>query len=261
MKIVVINLKEDKDRLAHMHQELQTLGLPYEVQHAFRGKAIPQDLQRYFLNERGDIDSAMTEAEIGCYASHLAVMADLLKSEDEDMVLVMEDDLALSPLLPEFVRSVEGLPENWEIIRLSNPSKSTYTPVANLPNIGEVVQYWRVPNNAGAYLVSKKGAQKFLEYRALRKRPIDEDLRRPWEHDIQTYGILPPLATANILASSIDRISGERSLPARKRFKDAGHKRVAELSFRVHTFGVLGSADHFLRSLLSGKKRRTRTVG
>ncbi|WP_114008185.1 glycosyltransferase family 25 protein [Cohaesibacter intestini] len=259
MRFLVINLDRDADRLRYMFEELHKRGFKPERISAFLGTSIPDDLKPHFLTENGDIDSAMNKGEIGCYASHLYAMQQILAQEEDEPVCIMEDDLHFDSSFAHLPQIVTELPEDWEILRISNPAKAYYDTVKTWQGIGALVRYWRVPNTAGAYVMNKAGARKFLTYQILRKRPIDEDMRRPWEHGMESYGILPSPITNNIFDSSIDAIGGDRSLPARKRFADAGNHYGQEWRYRVRTFGLFGCLKAMLATLLFKTRYKKRS--
>ena len=257
MRFMVINLDRDSDRLAYMSDALSSRGFTLERIPAFLGKAIPDDLKPYFLDQHGAINSAMNTGEIGCYASHLYAMQQILAQESDEPVCVMEDDLQFSDSFAHLPNLVADLPDDWEIVRISNPAKSFYQIVKTWQGIGSLVRYWRVPNTSGAYIINKAGARKFLTYQLLRKRPIDEDLRRPWEHGMETFGILPSPTINNIFDSSINAIGGDRSVPGRKRFTDAANTPLTEWRFRLRSFGPFGCLKAVLATLLFKKHYKT----
>jgi len=152
----------------------------------------------------------------------------------------------LGPRLPEFLSRLNELPRDWDIVRLSNPTKSAWLSISRLEGVGDVARYLRVPNNMGCYLVSRRGAEKILRGSTHVLHAIDEDLRRPWDYNLVTYGILPPLVEANVLAeSSIDKI-GSRPL-GRETFLDKLKRRrwptpiqlINRMFWQSKTFGFV----------------------
>ncbi|SDR47087.1 glycosyltransferase family 25 protein [Pseudovibrio sp. Tun.PSC04-5.I4] len=256
MKVFLINLDRDSDRLQYMDAEIKAQGLEYERIPACLGLDIPDKLKGYFLGTDGKVKSALKNGEVGCYATHLRILQRIVDDAIDEPVLVLEDDLIFQEVFGELLSNLDQLPEDWELIRLSNPSKSSFETVSEFGASSAIVTYWRVPNNTGAYLINRAGAQKFLQYAGLRKRAIDEDLRRPWEHKIKTYGVLSAPITSNIFDSSIDELSGKRDLPARKRFMDAPNNRIAELSYRLNEFGLIGCLYHIVRTQTQKKKNK-----
>lgn len=251
----LINLDRDEDRLAYMHKHLQQYGISYERLPAVMGDAIPAGLQKYFEKPDAADVGGLRAGEIGCYASHLLIHQRIVEEGITNPVLVLEDDLEFTAGLQEFLDNLSLLPEDWEIVRLSNPAKSPAATVFRLSRNLNAVRYWRVPNNTGAYLINRKGAAKFLHYSEKRFRAVDEDLRRPWEHGVVTYGVLPPPFRANIFDSSIDALSGTRRLPGRKRFPKARFEAWRALKYKLKNFGLPGSARMLLASTIASMKR------
>jgi glycosyl transferase family 25 len=201
--IVVINLDRDVDRMAHMHAQLARCGVQYQRFRALQGDRLTSDLARYF-----PFGTPLSPGEIGCYASHLAIMQAVARGDMPTPTLVLEDDVGLpDDLSPVFDALIGALPAQWDIVRLSYHTKSVSRPVARIDGERRLVRYTRVPTTTGAYLISASGARKFLEHRP-RRLPIDHDLRRVWEWSLDTYGVSPPLVRHGVLdTSSIDQLS------------------------------------------------------
>lgn len=252
MRVFLINLDRDTDRLAHMDAQLKAHGIAYERFAACRGGALPETLRRHFELPASKTQ-VLTVGEIGCYASHLSVMQRIADSGEPGVA--MEDDLQIGVTLQRLFEQIDRLPDDWDIVRLSNPAKSSATPVVHIPDVGDVVRYWRIPNNAGAYLISPAGARKFLAYAGHHNRAIDENLRRPWEHGLNTYGVLPPPVTANVLPTS--SIGGAREAPGRQRFRAAPRHPWGELVWRIRTFGLSGCVRLWLASKLRRSRQRS----
>lgn len=260
--IVVINLASDSDRLQHMERQLTGMGLSFRRFEAIRGLDLPAELSPRFLDADRRPHSKLKPGEIGVYASHLAIMQELLRSDD-DWLVAMEDDLRISERLPAFLARLNDLPGDWDIVRLSNPSKSAYVAKVDLGAAGEVISYLRVPNNMGCYLINKRGAAKILAGVQVARHAIDEDLRRPWDFELNTYGLSPPAVDANVLpTSSIDAI-GDRALSRetksqkllrRRRIGPAGWLRKQK--WQLQTLGGGAWVEAMLRAALFGIARR-----
>jgi glycosyl transferase family 25 len=213
--IFVINLDRDTDRLAHIRAECARAGLSFERFSALRGDALPESLRGYFDAE----GSPLSNGEIGCYASHLALHQRIASGEIQSPALIFEDDVALCENFRGVISGViAALPETWDIVRLSNSAKRAYLARADLPGDHQLVRYSVVPTSTGAYLISASGARKFLE-ESVRALPIDQDMRRVWRWSFDTYGVVPIPVTPDVLqASSIDALApqGQRKDEARR---------------------------------------------
>jgi glycosyl transferase, family 25 len=252
-----INLDRDVDRRAHMEAELARAGVRADRFPALGADTMPEVMRPAFYDAAGLPRAPMTPGEIGCYASHLALMDRIAGSARPG--LVMEDDLRLGEGFAHLGALIDAAPADWAFLRLSNTPKAACREVGRA-GATRIVEYWRVPNNAGAYLVSPDGARRFLAAYDERLRPVDEDLRRVWEHGCPTYGPLPQAAVSNIFDSSIDAQGARGEAPARARFEAARRRLGGEPAWRwtLRRWGAGGAAAAIGKGLvLSLRKRLT----
>jgi glycosyl transferase family 25 len=208
---ILINLDRDTARLAHMQTQLANAGVAFTRQAGVWGDAVPDDLKPYFYDAEGRPLTGMKRGEIGCYASHLRALKRVAAGECGAVALIMEDDLNIDPDFLDVVeQAFAALPADWDIVRLSNSPRRAYAPIAWLIKERALARYSKIPNSAGGYLVTPVGAQKFLQ-KGVRGLTFDDDLRRPWFHHMQTFGIVPPPMQAGAMKqSSIDSIEAGR---------------------------------------------------
>ena len=227
--VIVINLDRDVERMAHMRAQLDAAGLPFQRFSAIQGDKLLPDLSAYFSGCR-----TLSRGEIGCYASHLRICTMMAQGRLPSPLLVLEDDIAFQPDFTKTLRALlAALPAQWDIVRLSFPTKRSTLRVAPLNARHDLVRYSHVPPSTGAYLLSQTGARKFLAERT-RELPIDQDLRRVWAWGLDTYGVSPPpVLNDRFGASTIDAHSpGGRETPARtawmkaKRWIEAPRRQV-----------------------------------
>lgn len=241
--VIVINLDRDADRLAHMRSELGKFNLAFERFEALRGTALPEQLKPYFPASSDGDRSTLSMGEIGCYASHLAVCKKIVEGEITAPVLVLEDDIELAPNFVTLLDNVlKLLPQDWDFVRLSNEAKHAVMPLYDLGGGRTLVRYTNVPTSTGASLVSRSGAEKFLK-QAPRSLPVDQDLRRVWTWELNTFGILPAPVRRDIFdVSSIDAMTdaGWRT----KSFRIARFRRqrmneaLSRFAYGTRTFGL-----------------------
>jgi glycosyl transferase family 25 len=208
---ILLNLDRDTARLAHMQAQLAGAGVSFTRQTGILGDAVPDDLRSNFFLPSGKPRTSMKKGEVGCYASHLRALLRVASGECGDAALIMEDDLDIAPNLIDILAEARrALPLDWDILRLSNPPRRAYAPLAKVGPTQFLARYSKIPNSAGAYLVTREGARKFVE-RGVRGLTFDDDLRRPWFHDMNTFGIVPPPIQAGALRlSTIDSIEAGR---------------------------------------------------
>ena len=201
--VFLINLDRDAERLQAMTQELGRIELAFQRVPAIYGTQVPDYLRRYFLDPDGNIASNLKRGEVGCYASHLHILHEIV-NRNLPHALVLEDDLHFSDRFAELLEQLLRFPRVWDIIRLSNAAKRSFVPVSDIMDGYRLVKYSRIPNNTGAYLISAAGASKFIRFAGLRGNPVDVDLRRCWRFGLYTFGVLPPPIQSNVVASRID---------------------------------------------------------
>jgi len=200
----VINLDRDVKRLAHMQEQARAIGLTFERVPAVYLDQVPSAIRPYLFDPAGRPHGALLPAEIGCYASHLGILKRVVAHNIDGPVLVLEDDVVLHESFHAVLaEALAHLPRNWDILRLSNPPKRSYLPLADLGQGFQLVRYSKIPNSSAGYLISPAGAAKFLKD-VPRTRAVDEDLRRPWHFGLNTFGLLPLICVPNTLESSIN---------------------------------------------------------
>lgn len=258
---VVINLDRDADRLAHMQREFTKLGLTFQRFPAVNGANLPEHLRVYFAPAESNPLSA---GETGCYASHLAICRAIVDGALPSPLFVVEDDIEFPPDFVALMTDVIAkLPPDWDIVRLANEAKRVVLPLARVEGDRRLVRFTTIPPSTGASLISKTGAQKFLKQQ-VRALPVDQDLRRVWEWDLNTYGVMPPPIRRDIFdTSSIDAMAqtGFRSRSAR--LARMRRQRASETWPRqkhgIATFGAMtwlrAEFTSALASLISKRRR------
>lgn len=129
VKCFVINLKKDIDRLEHISNELNKLGLDYEVLEASYGK----ELDAAFINQcrqedellfnlKGNVKvkllGKLSLSEIGCALSHLRAYQHVIDC-GLDKALIVEDDICLKPQLKLALDNLDKIKDPWDVVQFS----------------------------------------------------------------------------------------------------------------------------------------------
>lgn len=240
---VLLNLDRDTVRLDHMTRQLGRAGIKFARLSGVLGDAVPDDLRHYFFHADGKPKSRMKRGEIGCYASHLRALTRVATGTLGSVAMIMEDDLEIATDMAEIVSDIVRLaPVGWDIVRLSCPPRRAYIPCVGLRPPYVLARYSKIPNSAGAYLITPQGARKFLSL-GVRGLTYDDDLRRPWFHGMETFGVVPPPIKAGVLTSSIDSIEAGRfdkgMSSCKERIWRGDHAHTfRRLIYNVRNFGV-----------------------
>jgi glycosyl transferase family 25 len=215
---IYINLDRDTARRTHMQTECAKSGLSAVRLSAANGAALDEPLRAYFPHAGDRERSFLSPGETGCYASHLTICQRIVAGDLQAPVIVFEDDIELHEGFADLIaRTLQALPADWDIVRLSNDTKQVAAPTADLNGHHQLVRYATIPGSTGALMWSRAGAEKFLAAEA-RDLPIDQDLKRAWHWKLNTFGVLPAPVRRDVFdASSIDAIGGEGHRSKKKR--------------------------------------------
>ncbi|CAN1566073.1 COG3306 Glycosyltransferase involved in LPS biosynthesis [Rhabdaerophilaceae bacterium] len=261
--LILLNLDRDGARLAHMTCELARLGFAFERFSAVQGLAVPDWMRERFFDAQGHATNTLKPGEIGVYASHLSIHRALLERTDLDGFLVMEDDLKLDEDLPNVLDAIARLKVSFDVLKLSNPPKAPCLDHGSLCAGRSLVTYARVPNNLGAYVITKSGAAKTIASRGHVRFAIDEDMRRPWDWELETFGVVPPPVRANVFeASSIDAM-GDRQLGRESAWQKLSRRRwdgpsglIRQVRWQIRHLGASGYAVALLLTLRHSLAKR-----
>jgi len=212
LPVFVINLARSTDRLGRICAEFDRVGVPFNRFEGVDALSIPSELRRYFCDASGVLTSPLRPGEIGCYASHLALWTRIAGGECGDAALICEDDIRLPDDLISLLDDlIAALPVGWDVVRLSSVIRYAVVPVAPV-GCRTLVRFSREPVKTGATLVSCNGARKLLAAR-IRTRPVDQDLRCPWEFEaLDTYGVAPVPIVQDDAMSLVEALGGHTSI-------------------------------------------------
>ena len=194
LPLVFINLDKDSERRTRIEGQLAHLGLPGERLPAVWWKHLPpaeQSLLYSAERNHGLYYQPLVDGEKGCYASHIQAWRQLLAS-DAPALVVLEDDVRLTPQFADVVNAIAALQEPWDMVKLLGRDREKVRSQRPLVPGTALVDYSRVPSMTAGYVGSRAGAAKLLAHRQPFGRPIDVDLRFWWECDqLRILGVSP----------------------------------------------------------------------
>lgn len=109
MKVFVVNLDHDVEKLAKVSERLRNIGVEFERIPAVSGRALPTEEKTLAKNRFRlwcSIGRPLQDGELGCALSHLNIYRKML-AEGIQNALVLEDDVLFDDRLPEQMRRVE----------------------------------------------------------------------------------------------------------------------------------------------------------
>ena len=189
MLCFVINLDDSVDRLKLISNQLDRLNVSFSRLSAVNGRELQQNEIRklsYAIDDR-DIrvryTRDLTPGEIGCFLSHRKCWKMLLESS-HNWALILEDDIVISPLAANYMRSDSWLPSDVKICQLSCLKKTQCGRIAQKKAISNDIRLvnpiFPSPLGTQAYFISREFAEKAISLSEKFPAPVDDFLFSPW---------------------------------------------------------------------------------
>lgn len=164
MKILLINLAKDVERLRSSEKLFARLGLTFERLEGVNGKELPdEDFRRFTATRPRDGKYNWTHGKVGCFLSHSTAWK-ICAEGDDDHIAIFEDDLHVSDEMIHFLSNDSWMPKDFDIIRMESPTnriKANKKPGLSYRG-RNILKVGSTSWCAGSYILSKRGAQKLL---------------------------------------------------------------------------------------------------
>jgi glycosyl transferase family 25 len=200
MRLLLINLARAEDRRTAMAARFAAIGQPFEVLEATDGRLLtPAERARADQRRRRWItEYPLSDNEIGCFLSHLRAMQLLLDS-GAPMLAVVEDDQIIDAALPATLAAIAACGVAFDVIDLHRNFKrgeifaacGTLMPGLELGRIG----YTHM--NTLGYVVSRRGAERFIARSGRFVHAVDKALHRWWANGLELYGLSRPMVATD----------------------------------------------------------------
>lgn len=179
MKSYLINLDKDTDRLGFFKSNFERLGITFERISAVDGRTFSEpDYQKFMDSRPRDYNRVQTKTwlrgQMGCFLSHHSAWKRIAE-DSEPFGAVFEDDIHVSDDLKQILQTDSWIPQNVDIIRLetsTNRVRLTPQPILSYKKrnlYGVKSTSWC----AGAYILSRKAAQKLVDLSEKYHEPAD----------------------------------------------------------------------------------------
>jgi len=159
MKLLIINLKDEKNRRAFQNEQLSFYGFDYEFLNAFSVDDISKEI--YEKNSK-DWQRPLKKTEVACYYSHREAWMRVLKNNQP--ILIMEDDALISKHLVSLL-SILKQEQNADLINLENRGRKKFVSKIAKPigNHTKLLKLYQDRTGAACYILWPSGAKKLLE--------------------------------------------------------------------------------------------------
>ncbi len=210
MKIKVISLESATDRRRNIERQFRRMGTKFDFFDAVTPETSAIHIHGYneqeFVMNCGRV---ATDAEIACYASHLALWRQCI--DENESFLILEDDAHLDDLFATGALVTAFKVRELGLVRVSLPGVKTSTVIERLGPF-EIHYCRRSPLLALGYAISPTVAQRFVARGSNVEEPVDKFMQRFWRHKQPIYALTPPFVRLSSLADESD--IGERHRPA-----------------------------------------------
>ena len=165
MKYHVINLEYATDRLENINQYFENNKLEYDVFKAVDGVNLllnEKYFHPYFLNRNSLYLLQNYKGSIACSLSHAKLWENIIKSNMDDIHIILEDDVKFDILFEQRINFfISKLPNDWDVLYLGR--KYLTGKVVNKYFVKGMKTNKRGHNvSSYGYIVKKKGCKKLL---------------------------------------------------------------------------------------------------
>ena len=210
MRIKVISLESATERRHSIRRQFQRLDMQFDFFDAVTPGTSAIHIHGYdeheFITNCG---RAATDAEIACYASHLALWRRC--AEEDESFLILEDDAHLDEAFATGALVTAFKVRELGFVRVSLPRLKTSTVVEQLGPF-DIHYCRRSPLLALGYAISPAVAQQFAARGSVVEEPVDKFMQRFWHHEQPVYAVTPPFVRLSTLTHESD--IGDRHRPA-----------------------------------------------
>lgn len=226
MRVHVINLESSVARRVALEQRLASMGIDFEISRAVAGRIGYEafascDLRRYALNT----GRAPSDGEVGCYASHLHLWQHCAATGTP--LVIMEDDAEPLPSFAAALDAARAIIDRYGFVRFEYEGPVRHARTRPIETIeGFTTHYFiKYPYGAMCYALSPPVARAFGAASRELRAPVDQFIKRCWEHRQPLYGLLPySVREGPHAADSTIRSRTKQVLPPGQRAQRALHK-------------------------------------
>ena len=231
---IVINLPRAEARREAMRKQFEALGMEFEIFDATDWRELNEE--DWALVDRKSRDREgrrpLSDGMIACHLSHRKALSSIANGEDE-LVAVFEDDVTLAP---EIVGALDALAKfyasGWEfdIVFLHRQRMDkTYVPLKRVDEnirLG-ITKYsdW----GAQGYVISKKGAIRYLKRFPKIVNRNDHTLHAYWENKLNVFSLETPVVFDGNEAGEHSFLQEAKDSRPNRNFLKLGHRMFAHL--------------------------------
>ena len=198
MKCIVINLPRTKARREAMCRQFDALGIEFEIFDATDWRDMSEADWALVDRESRDREGRrpLSDGMIACHLSHRKAL-ECVAAGEEELVAVFEDDVTLAPEIGGVLHALERFyvsGRKFDLVFLHR--NDTDKPFAPLKKVDAGISLGITKFSdwgTQSYVVSKKGAKRFLQNCPKIVHQIDHTLHAYWENGLNVFSLETPV--------------------------------------------------------------------
>lgn len=198
MKCFVINLLRAEDRREAMRKQFDALDMKFEIFDATDWRDLSEEDWDLVDRKSRDMEGRrpLSDGMIACHLSHRKALEGVAEGEDE-LAAIFEDDVTLTPEIGGALDALTRLyASGWEFDFVFLHRNSMEKPFAPLKRVSEHIRLGITKFSdwgTQSYVVSKKGASRFLHNCPRIVHNIDHTMHAYWETGLNVFSLETPV--------------------------------------------------------------------
>ena len=198
MKCFVINLPRAEARRQAMYRQFDALSIEFEIFDAIDWRDLSEEDWALVDKKSRDMEGRrpLSDGMVACHLSHRKALEGVAAGEDE-LAAIFEDDVTLAPEIGGALEALARLyTSGWEFDFVFLHRNSKDKPFAPLKRVNGDIRLgitkfsdWGMQS----YVVSKKGASRFLNNCPRIVHQIDHTLHAYWETGLNVFSLETPV--------------------------------------------------------------------
>ena len=199
-----INLDRSEERAQYMWREIEKLGLGEQTERVSAIDASRETVRDAFRRNVFSMDAYQLEdSAMACTESHRKAWARMLE-RGLDCAVFLEDDMVFAPHFPSAVSEILGSALEFDVVKLDGIRDRIRLGAPMSCGTVSVRPLHQTLYSCGAYMLSRRGAERLLKETETYSRAIDLLMFEP-RADWAMYQVDPALAAQGAFLSDEDR--------------------------------------------------------
>ncbi len=238
MKCIVINLPRAEERRRAMARQFEALGIEFEIFNAIDWRDLSEEDWMLVDRKSRDMEGRrpLSDGMIACHLSHRKALEGVAAGENE-LTAIFEDDVTVAPEIGGALEALARLytsGRELDFVFLHRNSKDK--PFAPLKRVDAGIRLGITKFSdwgTQSYVVSKKGAKRFLQNCPKIVHQIDHTLHAYWETGLNVFSLETPVVFDGNEAGGHSFLQEAADSRPSRNFWKLGHRVLSNLREEV----------------------------